>query len=298
MGNAKSMTGYGRSSFSVGTTHFTVEISSVNQRGLSTSISTVPEWMCEAERIFFPLVKKYVARGKVHISVRPEDSIEMRKNFSWDEEATKTAINALKSSAKKLGITFEVDAKLYLRIAEICKKSVASVPSLEDKKLSAKVCTAVESALRELDNTRKREGEFLRKSLLSTLKHLKKLTSKIQRLSKDTIKNYKDALLERLDKLGLKIDLEDERLVRELAIFADRCDISEELTRLASHFEQFENILEKEYECGRKLDFFCTEILRELNTIGSKVRNAEVTRCVVEAKNEQEKLREQVQNLE
>ncbi len=300
MGNARSMTGYGRSTFSVGKLDFAVEISSVNQRGLAVSVSTIPEWAIAAERLFAPLAKKYVSRGKVIIAIRPDIAARAgsaAESFSWDEEAARASALRLKAATEKLGISFVPDAKFYLRLAEIHRKKSAEIPSLEDADVVATVSAAVISALKKLDEMREREGEFLRCDLMLRIEKIRALVGKIRELSADTVKNFRAALLARLKGMDLKIDFDDERFLREIAFFADRCDIEEELTRLDSHLGQFADCL-GERESGRKLDFVCQEILRELNTIGSKANNVAVTRCVVEAKNEQERLREQVQNIE
>lgn len=299
MSKVKSMTGYGRAVFSVGGTDFSAEASSVNQRGLAVSVSAPPEWMPEAERLLAPLVRACAARGKISLALRAGtgNAAHEAELFSWDEEAVARTLEKMKAAARRAGTLFEPTAEIYLRLAEHCRARGNALPALGDEAVSAAVAEAAASALKNLTAMREREGVNLEKDLRERLARLRDWAEKIREASVGTVAHYRDALRARLAALETETDSDDPRLLKEIALFADRCDISEELTRLASHFAQFESCL-SEAESGRKLDFICQEILRELNTIGSKANNAAVTRCVVEAKNEQERLREQVQNIE
>jgi uncharacterized protein (TIGR00255 family) len=127
---------------------------------------------------------------------------------------------------------------------------------------------------------------------------MKTALATVAKCAQGVVPHYRDLLLQRLQKAGLELDLDDERVLKEIAIFADRCDITEELTRLDSHFEQFAQTLRHPGAVGRKLDFLCQEINREINTIGSKANNIDITKYVIECKNELERIREQVQNIE
>lgn len=293
------MTGYARESFSVGETDFTVEISSVNQRGLAISVAAPQDWMPAVERLISPIVRDFAARGKITVNLRTgtPTSTHASDVFSWDEEAAATTLRKMEAAATRAGTEFRPTPETFLRIAELHRTRQAALPSLEDETVSATVSSAVSAAMKNFVAMRECEGSNLEKDLRERLARLRSWVEKIREASAGTVENQRDALRSRLATLGVEIDLDDPRFLKEIAIFADRCDISEEQTRLASHFAQFENCL-GETDSGRKLDFICQEILRELNTIGSKANNAAITRCVVEAKNEQERLREQVQNIE
>lgn len=293
------MTGYARQNFSVGETDFTVELSSVNQRGLAVSVVAPQEWMPAAERLILPLIRENAARGKitVHLRAGTQGSPSAGEIFAWDEDATADALRKLKAAAERTGTEFSPTTEIYLRLAELHRIRQAALPSIEDPSIADTVSAATRAAMKNFVAMREHEGANLEKDLRERLLRLKNWVEKIREASAGTVENQRDALRSRLATLGVEIDLDDPRFLKEIAVFADRCDISEELTRLASHFEQFENAL-VETESGRKLDFICQEILRELNTVGSKANNAAVTRCIVEAKNEQERLREQVQNIE
>jgi len=157
---------------------------------------------------------------------------------------------------------------------------------------------ATVKALEGLLQMRKREGRHLAKDLKSRIKTIQSAVKTIQKLAPSVPKRYREQLRGRLEKAGIEIDLEDERLLKELVIFSDRSDVSEEFTRLSSHFQQFEETVTVDEPVGRKLDFLCQELNREINTIGSKAQDAGITKEVVTAKTELEKFREQVQNVE
>jgi uncharacterized protein (TIGR00255 family) len=166
------------------------------------------------------------------------------------------------------------------------------------RELETTLKTAFDAALNDLNSMRGREGEALAKDLLARLEELELLRKATAEHAKETVALHREALLQRLKQLDLQFDLEDERLLKELALFADRSDISEELTRLDAHFQQFREFIESNNPSGRKMDFLCQEIHREFNTTGSKSSQIEITRTVIESKNALERIREQVQNVE
>ena len=157
---------------------------------------------------------------------------------------------------------------------------------------------ALRAALADLIKMREREGRHLAKDLIRRLKAIRKYLKEIRALHPDVVKKYRAALLDRLQKAGLPIEINDERLVKEISFFADRADVSEELTRVESHLAQFAHHLRKNEPVGRTLEFITQEIFRELNTLGAKGNDAAISQRVVACKAELEKIREQVQNLE
>jgi uncharacterized protein (TIGR00255 family) len=157
---------------------------------------------------------------------------------------------------------------------------------------------ALGTALGELIKMREREGKHLAKDLIHRLKTLRQAIKEIRALYPDVVKKYRATLRERLEKAGLDLPLDDERLLKEVTIFADRSDVSEELTRLESHLAQFAHHLRKNEPVGRTLEFITQEIFRELNTLGAKSNDAEISQRVVACKSELEKIREQILNLE
>lgn len=292
------MTGYGRAAFSVGSLDFTVEIASVNQRGLAISVSAPTDWGHDAERLLVPLIRERAARGKITVALRLAAAQHAGAPvFAWDDSAVAKALQKMAASAAAAGVQFEATSEVYLRLAELNRTTQNAFPSLQDAEVAESVLAGAREALARFVAMREEEGLALEKDFRARLGRLRAWAEKIREASSGTVENYRENLRARLAALELEIDLDDPRFLKEIALFADRCDIAEELTRLNSHFAQFENCLQ-ESESGRKLDFICQEILREFNTIGSKANNATVTRYVVEAKNEQERLREQVQNVE
>lgn len=153
-------------------------------------------------------------------------------------------------------------------------------------------------SLAQLVRMREREGKFLTRDLGQRLDFLKRGVDEIRQVAPETISRYRDQLHARIKEAGLNVPLDDDRLVKEVVIFADRCDISEELTRLESHFIQFRDHLKSAEPVGRTLDFLSQEMNREFNTIGSKANAARISQLVVQMKAELEKIREQVQNIE
>lgn len=296
----RSMTGCARAVFEIGGADWTIEISAVNQRGLAIFVSAPPEWMPDAELLLAPIAREHASRGKINIIIRagtPGGGNAGTEIFAWDEAAADAALAKLAAAAKRAGTPFAPTPEVLLRLAELHRTHRAAVPAFAEESVAGTLADAARRAFADFAEMREREGANLEKDLRERLARLRVWAEKIRETSAGTVPAARDALRARLAALGLEIDLDDPRFLKEIALFADRADISEELTRLASHFAQFEEAL-GERAGGRKLDFICQEILREFNTIGSKANNAAVTRCVVEAKNEQERLREQVQNVE
>jgi uncharacterized protein (TIGR00255 family) len=157
---------------------------------------------------------------------------------------------------------------------------------------------ALDGALRELIKMREKEGKHLAKDLIRRLKVVRQELKEVRKKHPALVEKYRESLLERISKAGLNLSPNDDRLVREIAFFADRSDVSEELTRLESHLAQFAHHLRKEEPVGRTLEFITQEISRELNTLGAKAGDADISRHVVACKAEVEKIREQIQNLE
>jgi uncharacterized protein (TIGR00255 family) len=204
-------------------------------------------------------------------------------------------LNNLKAFAQAQGLDFKPDCNLLLDLARSVKER-SSLPDWKDLKDSLQ--EAFKAALADIHAMRQQEGAALANDLKERIAELEAFRKQIEKNATGGTQRYRDALLERLKQLELELDASDERVLKEVAIFADRSDISEETTRLASHFEQFLGFLNADKATGRKMDFLCQEIHREFNTTGSKSNDIEVTRLVIEGKNALERIREQVQNIE
>jgi len=289
------MTGFGRSSVTAEGMEIAVEMSSVNRRHLETSCSLPKEWQA-LERPVAELLRKQLSRGKVHTNIQIE-ALPGTDAFAWDEDAVKATVENFKSLSSQVldPNTAELDAQTLFKIVMIHKKAGNSV-DLET--LTPIVLEAASGALKKLCSMRASEGEAMKKDMAERIDALKALLETILTNSGDVVTRYRELLMNRLKQAGLELDLDDERVLKEIAIFSDRCDIAEETTRLLSHLSQFDETLEDEKPTGRKLEFILQEINREFNTIGSKANNIEISKCVIEAKNEIERIREQVQNVE
>ncbi len=274
-----------------------VEASSVNRKGLEIAVSLPREWNAH-EAPLTELARARLHRGHVRLTVslrEPAAPGAAPATQAWDLATVRESFEQLRVLADHLDVPFEPDAALLLRLALGSRKETPLPPA--DDAWPA-VQKAAAAALGQLTALRKREGETLRADMSGRLKLLATLRGEIAPLAPASVARYRDTLHARLRQIGLEVDLNDERILREIALFADRCDITEELTRLASHLTEFEKTLGEEGSVGRKLDFLCQEIHREINTVGSKAQHVDITRRVLEAKNELERIREQVQNVE
>ena len=182
-----------------------------------------------------------------------------------------------------------------VRLGIIGEQTESDIPA-EDA--APAVNAALQQALHAFLTLRAQEGENMKRDLLARIQTLRGYRGKLAERAAGVPARYRENLMKRLEECGLPLPLEDERLVKEIALFADRCDVTEEMTRLSSHLDQFEKICGRNEPVGRTLDFLCQEIFRELNTTGSKANDAALAQLVVDAKTELEKVREQVQNIE
>lgn len=289
----KSMTGYGSGSASQEHLEILVEITSVNRRNFEVAVSLPREWL-SLEHAITEITRNHIGRGKINIYVKATD-FSTTAGLPFDPEALSTVLNNLKDYSAKHNIPFEADTKLIFDIVKTLNKPT----QLELKESIEKlVLDATNEALKNIDLMRTTEGNSLAHDIHQRLHILGENIDFIRSKSTSSVSHYREQLLQKLEQAKLNIDLNDERILKEIALFADRCDIEEELTRLRSHIDQFINDLQSNVPTGRKMDFLCQEVHRELNTIGSKTNLIEVSHKIIESKNELERIREQVQNIE
>lgn len=292
----RSMTGYGHGT-AVATEHgvrIAIEITSVNRKTLDAQVSAPREWN-GLDQQCNEWLKNAFQRGRVNIQIKVESTEGPQNGPSWSAKSLDESLNRLKAFAESRDLPFNIDSHLLLELAKTLKDSGA----LPDwKEITPEIKSAFDTALADIDVMRLKEGTALETDLSQRIDELDTIVARIAEHATNTVETYRDALLERLTQLKLEIDLSDERVLKEIAIFADRSDISEELTRLNSHFEQFREFLASDEATGRKMDFLCQEIHREFNTTGSKSSPIEITRAVIDGKNALERIREQVQNIE
>jgi uncharacterized protein (TIGR00255 family) len=291
-----SMTGFGRGEASADGVKIVVELSTVNRKQFDCSFS-MPRELGSLESKLHALVHAQVTRGYVKglVSVTSAGA-EGAGRAALDLAQIESQIGALRAAAAKLGLADDLTASALLRLPDVLRPKTLPDDPMEAWPLIER---AAQAALQSLAEMRRREGAALEKDLRKRFAALEKLGKKIERLAPAVPKAYQTALGRRLAELLGSGGLIDPALVaREVAVFADRCDVSEELTRLASHFEQVEKVLGSGDACGRTLDFLCQELFREINTTGSKANDAEISRWVIEFKAGLEAAREQVQNVE
>lgn len=288
-----SMTGFGRGTASDERVEITIELNSVNKRNLETSLSLPKDW-ASLERPLVEKIRDRFARGRVQgwVQFQLAPGVEA---FSWDKEQAAATLAQLKRFAQEQVIHFEANAELLFKIA---LQHRASSDMLAADEIQPLVEEAMEVALDLLSDMRAKEGAALEKDLRVRCDALNELRNDIAERAEGVVPAYRDALFARLKQLGPEIDCDDERVLKEIALFADRSDVTEELTRLDSHLDQYADFLDEEGPIGRKFEFLLQEINREFNTIGSKANEIEISKRVIAAKNEIERIREQIQNVE
>jgi uncharacterized protein (TIGR00255 family) len=287
------MTGYGRESAPLEGLSVAVQVTSVNRRSLDLSIGLPDEWR-ELEAPLAEQVRAVASRGRVSVVVEVDAGVQSA-GAGWDDEAAAAALDRLQAFAARENVDFAPTADLLWQIAN-AQRTKVRLPAAEVA-LPA-VSEALAGALRASAAMRAREGEALLVDFLRRVQLLHRQVELISARAPMVPEAYRGQLMRRLREAGLEIDLDDERVLREIALFADRCDVSEELTRLRSHLDQFSHLLKSESEIGRKAEFILQEIGREVNTVGSKANDLAISRAVIELKNELERVREQMANVE
>ncbi len=293
----KSMTGYGNCEKLINGKKITVEIKAVNHRFCDYSIKLPRYCNFMEDRIRQTLTGK-ISRGKIDIYVSIENLDTADKRITVDLPLAKQYIDALKELNTQFGITDDITVSGVAQFTDIFKTERCEE---ENEALWLAVKDVLDTASDEFVSMRSREGERIEADLKARIEYMKSLTKDIDTRWYDCVEEYRTRLYnkikESLESLPTA-SVDEARVVTEVAIFADRIAVDEELVRLTSHFDEFYNIVNAKEPAGRKLDFLIQEINREINTIGSKANDASVAKKVVEFKAELEKLREQVQNIE
>jgi uncharacterized protein (TIGR00255 family) len=289
----RSMTGYGRGESAQNGSKFTVELNSVNRKQNDVLVS-LPREIAELEPRVRDLINTEVSRGRLTVVVAHHAS-GGSSQLALDRQLARIYFDSMIALQRELGATGEISIETVLRAPGVLRVPEEQI-SIDDA--WPQVESALKAALRELVKMREREGKHLAKDLIKRLKTLRETVRKIRSLQPGVVKRYRGSLHERIQKAGLDLSIDDERLLKEVIFFADKCDITEELTRLESHFAQFAHQLRKNEPVGRTLEFMSQEIAREFNTIGSKANDVEISQLVVTCKAELEKIREQLSNIE
>ena len=293
----KSMTGFGRGEYSDGKRNITVEIRSVNHRYSDISVK-MPRRYGFAEDKVKSLVKETLHRGKADVSIIVENITEDDINIKLNEMLAKQYLDNLAELQKKFDLIGEVTLPFLASLPDVMK----AVPDVEDEEeVTRSILRPVGEAASNLEAMRAAEGKKLAEDLISKGMTIKKLLDKIAVRAPQIPAIYAEKLRDRMkEMIGNHVEIPEDRILVEAAIFADKCSIDEEITRLNSHILQLKTILEgaDSQPVGKMLDFLVQEMNREANTIGSKANDIEVTNYMLEIKSEIEKIREQVQNIE
>jgi len=290
----RSMTGYGRGEAVVNGWKLEVELSGVNRKQADISVN-LPAALLELEGEARSLLGKSVSRGRVAAKVGLSHAEGVDNRLLFDEGLARQYVAAAKRIAEESGVEASLTAADLFRAPGVFRIDESGA---DPDEVRGALLEALGSALSQLVKMQSDEGAHLRSDLQARLEHIVSEVGEIRHLAPRVPPAYRRNLSKRLSESGLDLDLEDDRLLREIALFSERCDITEELTRLDSHVALFRVYLASEEPMGRSLDFLCQEFHRELNTIGSKANDAAIARHVVNAKTELEKIREQVQNVQ
>jgi uncharacterized protein (TIGR00255 family) len=292
---ANSMTGFGRGEASGHGYHFTVELKAVNHRFFEVSVR-MPRNLNVLEERIRKILQGKIQRGRIDVFVNVKENEEKKRLVKVDKDLALSYDKTLKDLALTLKTPYETDIYRLAALPE-----VFSVEDLETdfELLWEPLSRATAEALNGFMQMRQVEGERLAEDLLNRLHSIREAKDEIAGYSDTVVSDYQSRLRERIQVLlGESAILDEAKLASEVAFFADRVSITEELVRLQSHIDQCQEALKSTEAVGRKLDFLVQEMNREINTIGSKANNLNISQLVVQMKSELEKIREQVQNLE
>lgn len=290
----RSMTGFGRAKQQIDGLDITVEIKSVNHRYFEFS-SRLPRAYAFLEEKLKSFLAQSVSRGKVEVSVLIEDNTENATVVEINREYADAYIKALSSLAKEYKIKNDVKISALASNSELFK---VRRQVIEDDVITNAVLTVAKQALDNFISMRTLEGERLVNDVKSRTAFILEKVEFVEKRSPETVENYKNRMEQKIKELLSDNTVDQQRILTEVAIFADKVAVDEETVRLRSHIKQFEDLLLSDEPVGRKLDFIVQEMNRETNTIGSKAQDIEIAHTVVDIKSEIEKIREQIQNME
>jgi uncharacterized protein (TIGR00255 family) len=269
------------------------EIQSVNKRQIEISIN-LPSAFASLENDLRVKVDRILHRGRIIVTISTTGPAGHLQPLV-DQDLANLYLKRFKQLRKELDLPGEITIETILRSPGVVS---SSEQGSFDPSTSSAVDTALDLALQQLLQMRAKEGSILQKELTRRARSIRQAITKIRKLQPRVAKRYRELLFERIKKLGVEISLDDDRLTKEVVFFAERSDFSEEMTRLESHLGQFIETTNSQQAIGRTLEFISQEIGRELNTLGAKANDAEISQLVVHCKAELEKIREQVQNVE
>ena len=289
----KSMTGYGKSNMSKNSREYQVEIKSVNHRYLDVSVK-MPRSLSYLEEEIKKAVSAKLTRGKVDVFITFNNNSLEGRDIKINTEIARMYIKELRDLAESEGIAADIPVTEISKLPDV----LTIQNNQDDETIKNELLEVSSKAIDNLVDMRKVEGEKIAQDLLVRIQDIEKKVKKISSLSTGLIEEYVVKLNTRIKDLLQDQEIDEARLAQEVVIYADKCSIEEEVTRLNSHIYQFRELLNSNEAMGKKLDFMIQEMNRETNTIGSKANNLEITNEVINMKTQLENIREQVQNIE
>ena len=289
----KSMTGYGKSSLSIDTREYQVEIKSVNHKYIDTNIK-MPRIISYLEEDIRKIITSKLKRGKIDIFISFENYSKDGNNIQINSNLAKMYIQNLKKLAEEESISANIEVTEITKLPDV----LTIKSNIDENQIKSELLQTVEEAINNLINMRQGEGERISRDILSKISQIEDKKQEIFMLSTGLIDEYVVKLEARIKEILKTEEVDKSRLMQEVVIYADKCSVEEEITRLTSHIEQLRNLIDTEVPSGKKMDFIIQEMNRETNTIGSKANNLEITNRVVDIKTILEDIREQIQNIE
>lgn len=291
----KSMTAYGRGEHNQGELVFTAELKSLNNRYRDIILRT-PKSLQALEDEIRSKISSKIRRGRVEVSIQMETNTgEGEYQLELNVPLVKSYFRIFRGLKEEFGLDEKVRPESLCQMKDII---LFKPPDAEIDEVRPGLQEVLGLALESLDKMRMEEGRAIEEDFLKRLELIEGYLDDIEENAPKTVEEYRKRLRDKIQKISKDIELDESRLIQEVAIFADRCDITEEIVRFRSHLKQFRDYMSKNDSIGRRLDFLIQEINREVNTIGSKATDSSLSSKVVEIRAELEKLREQIQNVE
>ena len=291
----RSMTGYSKLTYQDESFAINMELKSVNNKNLNLKIK-LPYNLNFLEGAIRTEVASKISRGSLDLKIEFEDKRELGKLFDYDRNLSSAYMNVLKEMENDFSEKFTNKMDILVRNLNVIQKNDFEI---DESEYSFFVLKKVNELLIPFIQTREDEGKRLKTYFLERIDVLEEKITEIKKYKEIVVENYKEKLMERLDKLRGTIDFKEEDILKEILLFTDKSDISEEISRLDSHMEQLRKEMEsRDTAVGKKIDFILQEIFRELNTTGVKCNLYDISKLIVECKNELEKIREQAMNIE
>lgn len=290
----RSMTGFGREHRVIGGREYLVEIRSVNSRYYEFNAKLPRQYMYLEEKLK-SLVKEKISRGKVEVSLSVYNIQGKETAVTVNELVVENYLTAMRETGEKLGLKDDLTLSSIFRMSDAFNVVRADV---DEEEIWSAVKETAEAALAKFVAMRETEGEKMKADILSKLSNIEAMIEKVCEYSPETVKAYREKLTAKMSEILENKQIDEQRILLEAGIFAEKVAVDEETVRLKSHFAQFRSMMETEELVGRKLDFLVQELNRETNTIGSKAQDLRITKIVVDVKSEIEKIREQIQNIE